>query len=90
MQKELGWNEIDYSNIIFAFQIAYAAGQFLTGRMMDLFGVRLGYAVAVAAWRRIRFSHTSHGAVGSFSRSVCTVPRIVHAQNQCFARGFTI
>src|SRR5687768_4625827 len=40
MQEELGWSEIDYANIVFAFQIAYAGGQFLAGRMMDLFGVR--------------------------------------------------
>src|SRR2546430_14599816 len=46
MQKELGWNEIDYSNIVFAFQVAYAIGGFLAGRMVDVLGVRIGDAVA--------------------------------------------
>src|SRR5262249_17858532 len=26
LQHDLGWNEIDYSNLVFAFQAAYAAG----------------------------------------------------------------
>ena len=26
LQGEFGWNEIDYSNIVFAFQTAYAMG----------------------------------------------------------------
>ena len=26
LQREFGWNEIDYGNLVFAFQAAYAAG----------------------------------------------------------------
>src|SRR5439155_12188119 len=50
LQNELNWNEIDYSNIVFAFQIAYALGGLLAGRFIDLFGVRLGYSISVIGW----------------------------------------
>src|ERR1700759_5083062 len=51
LQKELNWNEIDYSNIVFAFQVAYALGGLMAGRFIDLFGVRLGYTISVIGWR---------------------------------------
>ena len=57
IQKELGWNEIDYSNIVFAFQVAYALGGLLAGRFMDLFGVRLGYALSVIGWSLAAMGH---------------------------------
>src|SRR3954447_3863282 len=57
IQKDLGWNEIDYANIVFAFQIAYACGQFFAGRIIDLAGVRIGYAVSVALWSVAAMGH---------------------------------
>src|SRR4051794_22471521 len=42
LQKEIGWNEIDYGNIVVAFQTAYALGLLLAGALMDRFGTRLG------------------------------------------------
>src|ERR1051325_205266 len=36
LQQELGWSEIDYSNIVFAFQMTYAAGYLFGGRLMDV------------------------------------------------------
>src|SRR5689334_1436200 len=38
LQGQIGWNEIDYSNIIFAFQLAYAVGLLFAGRVMDRLG----------------------------------------------------
>jgi ACS family hexuronate transporter-like MFS transporter len=67
MQKELGWNEIDYSNIVFAFQIAYAGGQFFVGRMMDVFGVRIGYLVSVVAWSLASMGHGLARSVTGFA-----------------------
>ena len=32
LQHDFGWNEIDYGNLVSAFQIAYAAGMLLMGR----------------------------------------------------------
>ncbi len=67
MQRELGWNEIDYSNIVFAFQIAYAGGQFFAGRLMDIFGVRLGYLVSVVAWSLASMGHGLARSVTGFA-----------------------
>src|SRR5437879_8523684 len=38
LQHDLGWNEIDYSNLVFAFQAAYAVGMLLVGRLIDRLG----------------------------------------------------
>ena len=55
--KQLGWSEIDYSNIILAFQIAYAIGYAGAGRLIDCLGVRLGYALAVLFWSLAAMAH---------------------------------
>ena len=67
LMHNLVWNEIDYSNVIFAFQCAYAIGYAGGGRFMDRVGVRLGYAVAVFSWSLAAIGHTFARSVMSFS-----------------------
>lgn len=67
LQKELGWNEIDFSNVIFWFQVAYAAGYLLAGRLMDVIGVRIGYALAVMLWSAAAMTHAAARTVFGFS-----------------------
>jgi MFS transporter, ACS family, hexuronate transporter len=50
LQGQIGWNEIDYSNIIFAFQLAYAVGLLFAGRVMDRVGTRKGFSLAIVLW----------------------------------------
>jgi ACS family hexuronate transporter-like MFS transporter len=50
LQHRIGWNEIQYSNIVNAFQAAYAIGLLLAGRFMDRVGVRLGFATSIGVW----------------------------------------
>src|SRR5438445_13643513 len=50
LQAEYGWSEIDYGNIIFWFQAAYALGYISFGRVVDRVGARTGYALAVGLW----------------------------------------
>jgi len=47
LQHDLGWSEIDYSNLVVAFQAAYAVGMVVVGRLIDKLGTRLGYALAM-------------------------------------------
>src|SRR5271157_3115760 len=50
LQHDMGWNEIDYSNLVFAFQAAYALGMLVVGRWIDRLGTRAGYSVAMIFW----------------------------------------
>jgi ACS family hexuronate transporter-like MFS transporter len=57
LMSKLGWNQIDYSNVVFAFQVAYAIGYAGAGRLIDRIGVRLGYALAVLFWSLAAMAH---------------------------------
>lgn len=50
LQHDQQWSEIDYGNLIFAFQMAYAIGLVAAGWFIDRVGTRLGYALAVVFW----------------------------------------
>ncbi|HEX4002961.1 MAG TPA: MFS transporter [Candidatus Acidoferrales bacterium] len=57
LQHEFGWSEIDYGNLVAAFQAAYAIGMLLVGRAIDRLGTRLGYALAMALWSIASMAH---------------------------------
>jgi ACS family hexuronate transporter-like MFS transporter len=50
LQRVIGWNELQYGNMVLAFQAAYAIGMLLSGRFLDRVGPRVGYAVAIGLW----------------------------------------
>lgn len=50
LQHDLGWNEIDYSNLVACFQAAYALGMLGMGSLIDRFGTRRGYSIAMTFW----------------------------------------
>lgn len=65
LQTQIGWNEIDYSNIIFAFQLAYAVGLLFAGRVMDWLGTRKGYSLSVLFWSLAAMAHAlAHSVMG--------------------------
>jgi MFS transporter, ACS family, hexuronate transporter len=66
LQAELHWNEIDYSNLVLAFQAAYAFGMLVVGRLIDRFGTRLGYALAMVFWSLASIAHAAAGSLFSF------------------------
>src|SRR3954466_9088500 len=57
LQQQLGWSEIDYSNIVFWFQAAYAMGYLFAGRLIDRIGLRVGYTLAIFFWSIAAMSH---------------------------------
>lgn len=59
ISSDLGWSETDFANVIFFFQFAYAIGYIGFGRVMDMIGVRFGYAIAFVVWQ---LAHIAHGA----------------------------
>ena len=50
LQAQFGWTEIDYGDIVFAFQMAYAIGYLFAGRVVDLLGIKRGFALALTIW----------------------------------------
>jgi ACS family hexuronate transporter-like MFS transporter len=69
LQHDLGWNEIDYSRLVMAFQLAYAAGMLLTGQLIDKLGTRLGYAVAMVFWSLASMGTALGNSLTSFAIS---------------------
>jgi MFS transporter, ACS family, hexuronate transporter len=66
LQHNFGWNEIDFGNLVFAFQAAYAVGMLLVGRLVDRLGVRLGYAVTMIFWSLASMAHALGRSLTSF------------------------
>ncbi|MBS0472830.1 MAG: MFS transporter [Proteobacteria bacterium] len=60
LQSDLGWNELQYADIVFWFQAAYAIGYLGFGRIIDKIGARLGFAAAIVIWT---IAHVAHAAV---------------------------
>jgi MFS transporter, ACS family, hexuronate transporter len=66
LQHDLGWNEIDFGNLVLAFQAAYAVGMLVVGRVMDRLGTRLGYALSMVFWSLASMGHALCGSFTSF------------------------
>jgi MFS transporter, ACS family, hexuronate transporter len=66
LQHDLGWNEIDYGNLVFAFQAAYALGMLAIGRLIDKLGTRLGFALAMVFWSLASMGHAFASSLNSF------------------------
>lgn len=66
LQHDLGWNEIEYSNLVFAFQGAYAVGMLVVGWLVDRVGARAGYAIAMIFWSLASMGHAIGSSLSSF------------------------
>ncbi len=67
LQDEIGWNEIEYGYIVTAFQAAYALGMLLMGRVMDKFGTKHGYTLALTLWSIAAMAHAWARSVIGFA-----------------------
>lgn len=66
LEKEFNWTESDYSNIVIAFQFAYAVGMVGAGRIIDKIGTKLGYAITLALWSVASILHAFATGTVSF------------------------
>lgn len=65
LESDLGIGEKAYSHIIMAFQLSYAFGMVIAGRLIDKFGTKIGYAVSVIVWSVAAMGHAlAKGALG--------------------------
>ena len=92
LQTELNWNEDDYGNIVTAFQAAYALGFLFMGYVIDRFGPKIGYSIAITIWTIGHVAHGFGGSVASFmaARAVLGIgeaghfPAVVRASSEWF------
>jgi MFS transporter, ACS family, hexuronate transporter len=68
LQAQLGWSEVDYSNLVAWFQGAYALGLLLMGRVVDRLGTRKGYSVVMVVWS---LASIATGACKSLLSFIC-------------------
>ena len=66
LQHDLGWNEIDYGNLVFAFQAAYAVGLLVVGRVADRLGTRRSYSLIMVVWSLASMAHALAHSLGQF------------------------
>ena len=65
LEHSIGLTEANFGYIIAAFQVAYAAGLLIAGRLVDRLGSRLGYALIMGTWSLAAMAHAlAHSAFG--------------------------
>jgi MFS transporter, ACS family, hexuronate transporter len=67
LQLQLGWTETGYSNIVIAFQFAYAAGMLFAGKLIDRIGTRRGFSIAVSLWSLAAMAHAAASSIFQFA-----------------------
>ena len=67
LQRELGWSEAQYGDIVSWFSLAYGIGLLGVGRLLDRIGVRRGLAFGVVAWSLAAAGHALGRTAGAFS-----------------------
>ena len=102
LQAAFRWSEIDYGNIVAAFNASYALGLLLAGRLIDRFGTKIGYAVALTVWSLAAMSHAlarsafgfgvaratlGLGEAGNFPAAIKTVAEWFPKKERALATG---
>ncbi len=59
LEVTFNWTESDYADIVIAFQLAYAIGMLLAGRLIDKVGTKIGYAVSLVLWSIASIAHAA-------------------------------
>ncbi|MCL6273713.1 MFS transporter [Muricauda sp. 2012CJ35-5] len=57
MGKDLGMDESDYAVMLNVFMITYALGKFLSGKLYDKIGTRLGFVFSIVLWSTAAIFH---------------------------------
>jgi ACS family hexuronate transporter-like MFS transporter len=62
LRKLLGFGDIEYSRIVFAFMLAYTISNGISGPLIDRLGTRWGYALCMAWWSAAGVLHAFAGS----------------------------
>jgi ACS family hexuronate transporter-like MFS transporter len=85
LQQEFGWSEIDYGDIVMAFQLAYAIGLAVAGRLIDRIGTRVGLSVAIVVWS---IAAIAHAGVVWYGSTVASLLRLTGLAVSASVAGF--
>ena len=103
LQSLYHWTEVEYSYIVTSFQVSYGLGVVLTGKLLDKYGTKWIFAIAVFLWSVAGMTHAFARSAFSFSvarfglgigesvnfpASVKTVAELFPASQRAFATGF--
>ncbi|MGY6649930.1 MFS transporter [Wenyingzhuangia sp. IMCC45574] len=67
MGKDLGLDESDYAVMLNIFMVTYALGKFLSGKLYDEIGTRLGFVVSIVVWSLSSVLHAFAGGLISLT-----------------------
>lgn len=102
LQKDIGWDEVDYGNIVAAFMAAYALGMIFAGRFVDKVGTKIGFSVSIIVWSVAAMGHAlarsvfgfgvarfslGLGESGNFPSSIKTTAEWFPKKERAFATG---
>ncbi len=102
LEKEIGWDELDYGYIVTAFSAAYAIGLLVVGRIIDKVGTKIGYIIAITGWSFAAMGHALAKSVvgfasarfslgifeaGNFPAAIKTVAEWFPKKERAFATG---
>lgn len=97
-----GWTELDYANIVIAFQVAYAIGMVVGGLLIDRIGTKAGYSIWLSVWSLATVGNAfvksvfgfsvARGALGlsqagNFPAAIKTVAEWFPKKERAFAAG---
>lgn len=67
VETSIHLTDVDYGNILFWFQVAYALGVVFAGRLVDRLGCRKGYPIVTGLWSLAAMGHALVRTVAGFS-----------------------
>src|SRR5437868_5185833 len=98
----IGWSEAQYGYVNTAFQAAYALGLLVVGNLMDRFGTRKGFSLAIVFWSVAAMCHSlarsafgfgtarfalGLGEAGNFPAAIKTVAEWFPKKERALATG---
>ncbi len=66
LAEAMSWTALDYANINFWFQLGYAVGFVVQGRLIDRIGVKRAFALAVCLWSLAAAAHGLAASAAGF------------------------
>jgi len=64
LQGQFHWSELDYADIVFTFQLAYAIGFIVAGPLIDRLGTKRGFSLAILIWTLAAIGHAGATTIG--------------------------